>query len=414
MLLAAAMAESGGDGHKRSFNPLARLTNAAAGALPVNAVLEDVDIDGLVERVDVNHLAQRLDLNALLESVDLDALADRIDIDRLLDRVDVNGLLDRVDVNQLLDRVTPDQLLDRVDPNQLLDRVDPNRLLDRVDPNELLDRVDTNELIARTDLNAAVDRVDLDRVMDRVDVQKIVDRAGVPELVSQSTGHMAGSVLDMGRRMIAAVDQVIMRLTGRVLRRDPETLPLGPPALVDGTAANTGQITGHYAGPLGRLIAFMIDVGVVFGGFTLFTAGVLFVFGDLLGQTDISISAQTTAGILILVAWAFFYGLVSLVVAGRTIGKWIIGERIVSKDGAPITLGQAARRIIAMPLSFLFLGLGFIGLLFGKRRRALHDVIAGTVVVYDWGDRPAEMPAPLAHWIEGRDDTELPPSSMDR
>jgi hypothetical protein len=34
----------------------------------------------------------------------------------------------------------------------------------------------------------------------------------------------------------------------------------------------------------------------------------------------------------------------------------------------------------ALPLSFLFLGLGFTAILLGDRRRALHDVIAGTAV----------------------------------
>jgi hypothetical protein len=32
-------------------------------------------------------------------------------------------------------------------------------------------------------------------------------------------------------------------------------------------------------------------------------------------------------------------------------------------------------------------------------RRALHDVLAGSAVVYDWGDRPAEMPAPITRWF---------------
>jgi hypothetical protein len=35
----------------------------------------------------------------------------------------------------------------------------------------------------------------------------------------------------------------------------------------------------------------------------------------------------------------------------------------------------------------------------GLERRALHDVLAGSAVVYDWGDRPAEMPAPITRWF---------------
>jgi len=44
-----------------------------------------------------------------------------------------------------------------------------------------------------------------------------------------------------------------------------------------------------------------------------------------------------------------------------------------------------------LPLSFLFLGLGFTGILLGDRRRALHDVIAGPTVIYSWDARAARL-----------------------
>jgi hypothetical protein len=37
--------------------------------------------------------------------------------------------------------------------------------------------------------------------------------------------------------------------------------------------------------------------------------------------------------------------------------------------------------------------------MFDRERRALHDVVAGSTVVYDWGDRKATMPTPLARWL---------------
>ena len=48
-------------------------------------------------------------------------------------------------------------------------------------------------------------------------------------------------------------------------------------------------------------------------------------------------------------------------------------------------------RTLALPLSFLFLGLRFAGILLGDRRRALHDMIAGTAVIYSWGARAARL-----------------------
>ena len=42
------------------------------------------------------------------------------------------------------------------------------------------------------------------------------------------------------------------------------------------------------------------------------------------------------------------------------------------------------------------LALGLLGMLVGRERRTLHDVAAGTVVVYDWGARQAEQPVTIA------------------
>jgi hypothetical protein len=43
------------------------------------------------------------------------------------------------------------------------------------------------------------------------------------------------------------------------------------------------------------------------------------------------------------------------------------------------------------PLSFLFCGLGFLGVLAQREHRALHDLIAGTAVIYAWDARAARL-----------------------
>ncbi len=67
------------------------------------------------------------------------------------------------------------------------------------------------------------------------------------------------------------------------------------------------------------------------------------------------------------------------------------GVRVVSEDGSYTSGRQAVIRTLALPLSFLLLGLGFVGILVGDRRRALHDVIAGTAVIYSWDARAARL-----------------------
>ena len=69
----------------------------------------------------------------------------------------------------------------------------------------------------------------------------------------------------------------------------------------------------------------------------------------------------------------------------------LFGVRVVRDDGADASGRRAVVRTLALPLSFLLLGLGFAGILLGERRRALHDVIAGTAVIYSWDARAARL-----------------------
>ena len=89
--------------------------------------------------------------------------------------------------------------------------------------------------------------------------------------------------------------------------------------------------------------------------------------------------------------WAFIYFAHSWAASGRTAGMALFGVRVVAEDGAGVSGRRAVVRTLALPLSFLFLGLGFAGILFGDRRRALHDVIAGTAVIYSWDARAARL-----------------------
>jgi uncharacterized RDD family membrane protein YckC len=72
---------------------------------------------------------------------------------------------------------------------------------------------------------------------------------------------------------------------------------------------------------------------------------------------------------------------------------------VVRSDGGTIRPGQAFVRVAVFPLSVLPAGLGFVPILFQREHRALHDLIAGTAVVYDWGERPAQLPGPLSDFL---------------
>ena len=74
----------------------------------------------------------------------------------------------------------------------------------------------------------------------------------------------------------------------------------------------------------------------------------------------------------------------------------LFGVPVVRDDGSDASGRRAVVRTLALPLSFLFLGLRFAGILLGDRRRALHDVIGGTAVIYSSGRTggPAAVPVP--------------------
>jgi uncharacterized RDD family membrane protein YckC len=67
--------------------------------------------------------------------------------------------------------------------------------------------------------------------------------------------------------------------------------------------------------------------------------------------------------------------------AGRTLGKMLVGVRVVGAAGEPIGYPRALARYLAWFLSALPLLLGFALAAARPDRRALHDLIAGTRVV---------------------------------
>ena len=67
---------------------------------------------------------------------------------------------------------------------------------------------------------------------------------------------------------------------------------------------------------------------------------------------------------------------------GQSIGKKLLGIRILHEDGGLLTfIGAIKRHLIGYPLSALPLMYGFLSAMWSPRGRALHDKIAKTVVV---------------------------------
>jgi uncharacterized RDD family membrane protein YckC len=300
----------------------------------------------------------------------------------------------------ILHQVDPDELIGRLDVNAVLARVDVNALLDRVDVNALLDRVDVNALLDRVDVDRLIARVDVDRLIANVDIDRLIARTDVDAIVASSTGRVAGSLVDVVRRQLVGLDAILLRTIERVRGIDPRTVPDGPPLLTS-EAGRRGRydVSGRYAGPLSRLAANVADVAAAFGLFTLLSAGLAHLGSILLGG---GFTPQEQPGSLWWVSLSlvlFLYLWLSTAIAGRTPAMGVFGLRVVARDGRPLTTARAAIRTLSLPVSLAVFGLGFLGLLLGRERRGLHDVLGGSAVVYDWGDRPASLPTPLGDWL---------------
>lgn len=147
---------------------------------------------------------------------------------------------------------------------------------------------------------------------------------------------------------------------------------------------------GHYAGAVTRLLAFSADVGASWGLFTL-GAYALGFFLQLVTGHNVQVSRHQIAWAVGLVVWEFVYFAYQWSSGGRTVGMALLGIKVVRTDGDPISARQAIVRTLALPLSFLFFGLGFVGIVLTRDRHAWHDRIARTAVVYSWDARAARL-----------------------
>jgi uncharacterized RDD family membrane protein YckC len=156
------------------------------------------------------------------------------------------------------------------------------------------------------------------------------------------------------------------------------------PAGQAGPAAAVGP-AARYAGFWIRLVGWLIDSLVVFVGLS----AVSIAFGVL--EATLSSRAGTQSAnvafgpvfdlLAILGAWLYF----SLLQSSRwqaSLGMMALGLSVIGQDGRRISFARASGRYFASLISGLFCYLGYLLIAFTGRKQALHDLIAGTLVVH--------------------------------
>lgn len=149
-------------------------------------------------------------------------------------------------------------------------------------------------------------------------------------------------------------------------------------------------LEGHYAGIVTRFAAFVVDVLTIAILFSLGGQVVEYVLTVLL-RDPVRLSEASVVSKVALVVWVFFYFAYPLAASGRTFGMSAFGVRAVRADGGDLGAWHAVVRTLALPLSFLLVGFGFLLIVLRRDRRALHDLIAGSAVVYSWDARAARL-----------------------
>jgi uncharacterized RDD family membrane protein YckC len=107
----------------------------------------------------------------------------------------------------------------------------------------------------------------------------------------------------------------------------------------------------------------------------------------LMGSAGADSSAHSTA-FLFTAIFAAAYWTTLHMVAGQTLGKAVVGIRVVGTDGALLTFGPAFLRYLASGLSVVTLGFGYLMAALRRDKRALHDLIAGSRVERPVAPRP--------------------------
>ena len=67
---------------------------------------------------------------------------------------------------------------------------------------------------------------------------------------------------------------------------------------------------------------------------------------------------------------------------GATVGKLVVGAKIVNEDGSRLGYTRALIRYVGEWASFVTLGIGYVMIGFRNDKRGLHDLIARTRVIY--------------------------------
>ena len=168
----------------------------------------------------------------------------------------------------------------------------------------------------------------------------------------------------------------------------PAITPLAAPAAAAPPSVITIAANAPYAGFWRRFVALFLD-GLILT-FITFPINLFMhipMFGlmnaDQIGFDEFVAMLTASLGAMmlgLLMAWLYYALLESSKLQG-TLGKVALNIRVTDLGGRRISFARASGRFFGRVLSNLTLGIGYLIQVFTQRRQALHDLLAGTLVV---------------------------------
>jgi uncharacterized RDD family membrane protein YckC len=192
----------------------------------------------------------------------------------------------------------------------------------------------------------------------------------------------------------AAGSQVCPGCRPIVMQRSPAASWTAPAAASIAPAGYEPPQKIHYGGFWIRFVARLIDailLGIVSSVIQIPLRIMLGVGAlGLQGSRDPFEAIAQLPGIMSLLGLSFLiqiaiqllYEIYFLTSRGATPGKIALGLKVIRADGRPITPGLAAGRYLGLWVSSLILFIGYIIAGFDPEKRALHDRICETRVIY--------------------------------
>jgi uncharacterized RDD family membrane protein YckC len=173
---------------------------------------------------------------------------------------------------------------------------------------------------------------------------------------------------------------------------------------IQGTAGRSPAAV-KYAGFWLRFVAFVIDcifISIVILGAVTVLASILGVHVGLgagrYGGKSIGVAFGIRHCISTLVAW-LYWALMESSPQQATLGKMALGLKVTDLQGEPISFAKATGRYFGKFVSELILYVGFMMAGWTAKKQALHDIMAGTLVV-----RKQSLPENLAKALEFQHD----------